>query len=561
MNNGFTSPMNMNNPTGMVQNTLQYSLLNKFTTGDPFWDPLIHMFIYSAISVLIFNLQNILSLSWLKYYLEKVFSVVKYYYYTYVKKEDEVIDKKVVIDYITDNKKVNNLYKAVDWYLSTKYDTDFIKESPLKLSYEEDPSSVKLEDININRRITQNKYKSLVYRDHEIFYILNNNIITVYTDKERKRENYSITLTTKMKRDSEIDILDDFCKHCIDEFVKSKRSNVWIQKIYVNDSQGKWVSQESNNRRKIDTVVLQDGTLEDVKRDIDDFMNSEDWYHDRDIPYTRGYLFYGLPGTGKTSLIKGISTYTKRHMHYLMLNNVQSDNQLLEMLRDIKYKDTILIIEDIDCMTDIIENRNKKNEEDENGDDVNEDDKKLKKKIKKLKEELKEAKGKQDNSSFFYPDNRNTSSSSKLTLSGLLNAIDGIFNNDGRILIMTTNHPEVLDDALIRSGRVDRKIYFDYCSKYQIRDIYKMMFNKECPPEQLEKIEGGKYSPADITSLFLRYRSNPEFALPNIEKMEARPVIAENRLFSKHVLEDNANKNDQVGNESMFSNIFTEVKN
>ena len=87
------------------------------------------------------------------------------------------------------------------------------------------------------------------------------------------------------------------------------------------------------------------------------FLNSEEWYQHRDIPYTRGYLFYGHPGTGKTSMIKGLSLFSKRHIHYLMLNEVETDTQLVELIKSINYKETILVIEDIDAMLNVVKSR------------------------------------------------------------------------------------------------------------------------------------------------------------------------------------------------------------
>lgn len=48
----------------------------------------------------------------------------------------------------------------------------------------------------------------------------------------------------------------------------------------------------------------------------------------------------------------------------------------------------------------------------------------------------------------------------KLSLSGLLNPLNGVSSTEGRVLITTTNHIESLDRALIRPGRVDKKALF-----------------------------------------------------------------------------------------------------
>lgn len=514
------------NTNQMLQNNLQFGLMNRFLINDPFWDPIIQMLIYTIVAILVCNLSNILNFSWMKYYLDNLKSFISFYYYKYLKKEPEIINKQAVINYITENKKINNMYKAIDWYLSTKCTINYIKETPLKISYEEELESiVDINKLKLNKRIDQNKYKSLKYKDHKIYYILNKNIVSVYTDKERKRENYTITLQTKMRKKSKIDILDDFCKYCIKKWIKNQESSTWVQKIYVNNEKGEWKPENSNNKRKLENVILKNGTTNKLIDDINEFIKSPEWYFERGIPYTMGYLFYGPPGTGKSSMIKGISTHTKRHIHYLMLNNVKNDNQLLQILRNINYNETILVLEDIDCMTEIIKERKKINEKKKN--ETN-NDMSVNEKIERLEKELMNTKHNMINNNMFYGNlsmmNANKEdNSTELTLSGLLNALDGIFNNEGRILIMTTNRPEVLDNALVRPGRIDRKIKFTNCTKKQIEDIYKMMYNIEINEEQkkiINEIEDYKYSPAEITCLLLKYRRFPEESIKNIDKID-----------------------------------------
>ena len=311
------------------------------------------------------------------------------------------------------------------------------------------------------------------------------------------------------------------------EYANSLIKKKWQQCIYVNKN-GKWESQISNNKRSIDTVVLRNNMKDIIKNDIKSFLDNENWYNDRDIPYTRGYLFYGLPGCGKTSMIKAISKYCERHIHYLMLNNISSDNELIELLKAIDYKSTILVIEDIDCMTNIIQKREDKKD---NMTDI-------KKELDELKQMIDKKNDNKDGNCDRYNTNK---SNSGLTLSGLLNAIDGVFNNYGRILIMTTNHPEILDKALIRPGRIDKKIIFNNCDRKQIADIYQLFFGLPVDTRQLENIIENKYSPAYITKLFLHYRDNPQDALPNIdsfdEDVEIKPLL--------EYKEDKNSKNDK----------------
>jgi SpoVK/Ycf46/Vps4 family AAA+-type ATPase len=236
-----------------------------------------------------------------------------------------------------------------------------------------------------------------------------------------------------------------------------------------------------------------------------------------------------------------------------MLNNVKSDNQLLDLLKSIDYKKSILVIEDIDCMTKIIEERsNLKNQKDNNIDNLNlkED---IKMEIKKLKKEISDSLTMTAN-----PIKNISDDESKLSLSGLLNAIDGIFNSDGRILIMTTNHPDVLDKALIRPGRIDRKILFNLCSREQIHDMYKMMFGHECDKHDLNEIQDYKYSPAQITSLFVMYKKDPSSALKNIDKVEFNPINLEIKLFSDDILKIKNNTRDNMQNNFIISPSYND---
>jgi chaperone BCS1 len=97
-----------------------------------------------------------------------------------------------------------------------------------------------------------------------------------------------------------------------------------------------------------------------------------------------------------------------------------------------------------------------------------------------------------------------------------LNALDGIFTAHGRILIMTTNHVDFLDDALIRPGRCDHKLLFSNCDRNQIREIYRLYFDTDPEENILSVVENMKYSPAQVTTTFQIYRNSPETALKNL---------------------------------------------
>ena len=517
-------PMNNQYSFNNLQNVMQMKVLSTiqsnlgmFSTGNNMIDTIIVTLMQCIL--IGFITSFVTKLSMIPTYIYSLYNSIQYYlsqicFYVYYKilhmENIKKIKRNVDIPYISDTRQINELYKAIFWYLTHNEEIDYNKEQYLQFVYNHkltlENRDLILADTNIHKILSQNKTKTIKYKDYEIIYWLTTENITVHTDKDRVRENYKVQLSTIVPENLNQDILEEFCKHCLIEYVKSLTSNKWKQLIYTN-SGTEWKSTPSNNTRKLDTIILKNGLKDEIKSDLDLFLNSEEWYTDRDIPYTRGYLFYGYPGTGKTSIIKGISTYSKRHIHYLILSNVKSDAELIELLKKINYSETILVIEDIDATLDIVKSR-----------DIND---------KKEKDKDKDTEKDEENK------NKENKEKTQLTLSGLLNAIDGVFSTHGRILVMTTNHPEVLDEALIRPGRIDCKYLFDNCDSCQIADLYEMFFNKKPNEHILDGIKNNKYSPAHITSVFLRYRNNPEEALNHLDDDCTKIFLPQREIYDK----------------------------
>ncbi len=518
------SNLNMNNLQSMLQLQLVSKVMGNLSflqSGDPTIDmittTMIQTLIITLVSVIvskigyIFTLSNTIgqsiintSFSISKYGLVKSYQFIKNRIYKPVDGRKK-IHRTVDIPYISDTRQINELYKAVFWYLTNDSDIDYLHEPYLQYVFDKkvtiDNRDKIIKDLSIHKILTKEKTKTIQYKNHEIKYSLSTELITVYTDKDRKRENYKVQLSTYVDEIEKNDVLEDFSQHCLTEYINNLTSSIWEQRLY-NNVNGEWKATPSNNTRKLDTIILKNSLKDDIKTDLQLFLNSEEWYKERDIPYTRGYMFYGHPGTGKTSMIKGISLYAKRHIHSLVLSDVSSDTELMNLLKSINYKETVLVIEDIDATLSVVKSR-----------DINE------------KEKPKSDKKKKDDSDNDNKKQNENHSKSSLTLSGLLNAIDGVFTCNGRILIMTTNHPEVLDSALIRPGRIDSKYLFDNCDKKQIKELYEMFFNNECDMQQLNNIKNNNYSPAHITSVFLRYRNQPGEALKHLDDIETKILI------------------------------------
>ncbi|KAK1515359.1 mitochondrial chaperone bcs1 [Colletotrichum abscissum] len=243
--------------------------------------------------------------------------------------------------------------------------------------------------------------------------------------------------------------------------------------------------------------------LEDVRSFIDPKARS--WYANRGLPYRRGYLMYGRPGTGKSSLSMSVAGCFGLDIYVVSLAAI-NDGHLNTLFRELP-QHCVVLLEDVDAVGTSL-SRDSYVDDFESGSEVS---------------------------------RRSRKPHGTVSLSGLLNVLDGVASQNGRVLIMTTNHVEHLDHALIRSGRVDKKIELQLADADVARKLFCHVFEQsgEELPSSEKRVSNNQevrqlavqfaglipeleFSPADILSFLLANRNSPSGVLNEVERWVSR---------------------------------------
>jgi len=224
-----------------------------------------------------------------------------------------------------------------------------------------------------------------------------------------------------------------------------------------------------------------------IEKIVNFFKNNKKWYDNKGIPYTLGLLLSGPPGGGKTSTIKCVANEMQRHIINVKLHKYITRTQMENLFFNdvinvvqngkteqfiIPINNRIYVFEDIDCQeNDIVLER-------------------------------KDIEKPRDEENVFIE---------KLSLSCLLNILDGILETPGRIIVMTTNYPELLDKALIRPGRIDLICQFTKCTNEMIIEFIETFYDIILTYGEIQKImalENYKYTPAELTKILFENFDN-----------------------------------------------------
>ncbi|KAF7552592.1 hypothetical protein G7Z17_g4201 [Cylindrodendrum hubeiense] len=266
--------------------------------------------------------------------------------------------------------------------------------------------------------------------------------------------------------------------------------------IYARDRYGlAWQPKARKPIRLLETVHFDKEVKQELLGDIRNYLDSKTQlrYQSRSMPYRRGYLFYGPPGTGKSSLSVAIAGEFGLDLYEVKIPSVGTDADLEQMFQEIPPR-CVVLLEDIDAV---------------------------------------------------WVDRSSSDSGSEgnhvqnCTLSGLLNVLDGVGSQEGRIVIMTTNHPEQLDSALIRPGRVDMKVYLGNISQKSAEEMFIRMFSPDlgCTSrldmEQIQElavqfasnVPEDTFTPSLLQGFFQHHLESPENAASNIAAWVKKELV------------------------------------
>jgi hypothetical protein len=298
--------------------------------------------------------------------------------------------------------------------------------------------------------------------------IIFSNIVELSTVKEPKAVSDFI-----------VKIRTDFKKQ--EEERENKRRIKYIFNVYKVDTEHRTMDRDVD---KFETTKSFDNLFFSQKDtllySLDYFLNNEVEYKRLGRPYNLGILLSGCPGSGKTSTIKAIANYTNRNIVKIDLSKIKTIRQLKYILNSetgLDRSKSVIVFEEIDCGSweHIVRSR----------------------KLPPLVEPKKIICLEKNDVILDLLDK-----DTEITLADFLDFLDGIVEYSGRIIIMTSNHPETLDEALLRPGRIDLNLQLNEMDKVDVNRLYKLWFGEDLPGKIFENMHDYKFTQADLGLLF-----------------------------------------------------------
>ena len=287
-------------------------------------------------------------------------------------------------------------------------------------------------------------------------------------------EELEINIVSKNLSDDDIiKITKEFIQESKEKYNENRKLKNNEDNIFLwSYSDGFWDNIKKIRKRDIDTVILDKEVKNQVNKCLDNYNNKDlkNRLNKLGINLKMNIVFSGLPGTGKSSLMFAIASKLNKDIATIDFNNRDLNDHGFICATNKIPKNSVFVLEDIDAL---------------------------------------------------YI-SRNKSAENRVSFSCILNFLDGVYSKENLISIITTNHIENLDKAIIRPMRIDSIIKFTYCSKYQYNEIFKLIFPDENDiRENLYKlIKNKKYTTSMLQKFLILYIFNPEQLIDNIKIFE-----------------------------------------
>ncbi|KAJ7779739.1 P-loop containing nucleoside triphosphate hydrolase protein [Mycena metata] len=311
----------------------------------------------------------------------------------------------------------------------------------------------------------------------------------------------------------DMNLLSELVEEARGRYIELNRPNVII---HLADSPHYgpgmiWTNTKHKVRRPLSSVILPEGVVDALVHDAQEFLTTENWYVEAGIPHRRGYLLYGPPGTGKTSTIHALAGALNLENFSLSLASSFVDDSFLQRAASSIPKHALFLIEDIDCA---FVSRDDEDDLDPRGFSFSGGG----------RANFPAGRG-------FVKGNMSRGNGepvrSLVTLSGLLNVIDGVGSEEGKLFFATVNHLfltftddaliqflqtnyiDRLDAALLRPGRIDRKVQYELSTVQQARALFIRFFPETRFPEFASSLPLGSQNDQPSTKAEMTVEPKP----------------------------------------------------